>query len=94
MTLLLVCLLYRGWFPPIRQKVPICTDRSAVWHSSHPVQDICKVFEEVDAVEAAGTGKGVEDAPAFSAGMTAEEERVVPGEGDIAVCSLDEIVVP
>ena len=68
--------------------------RRPVGHRSHSVQHIGEVLEEVDAVQSAGTGHGVEDCAAPGSGVAAEELGVLPGEGDVAVDTLDEVVVP
>ena len=45
-------------------------------------------------MQAAGAGQGVEDASALCSGMAAEEQGVLPGEGDVAVDPFDLVVVP
>lgn len=52
------------------------------------------ILEEVDPMQSAGTGQGVEDGTALRPGMAAEEQGVLPGEGDIAVDALNEVIVP
>ena len=66
----------------------------AVRHRSHPVEHVGEILEEVDFVQAAGAGQGVEDGSAFCSGMAAEEQGVLPGEGHIPVNAFYEIVVP
>ena len=58
------------------------------------VKDVREVLEEVDPMQSAGTGQGVEDGTALRPGMAAEEQGVLPGEGDIAVDALNEVIVP
>ena len=45
-------------------------------------------------MQPAGAGQGVEGGTAPCAGMAAEEQGVLPREGDVSVDSLDDVVVP
>ena len=86
-TLLFLC-------PPVRKEIPVGFDWSPVRHFSHPVEQVGEIFEEVDAMQPAGTCQRIEDASALGTGVASEEQRVLAREGDIAVYPLYLIVVP
>ena len=47
-TLLFLC-------PLVRKEIPVGFDWSPVGHFSHPVEQVGKIFKEVDAMQPAGT---------------------------------------
>lgn len=44
--------------------------------SDHPVEYVREIFEEVDAMQPAGTCQRIEDASALGTGVASEEQRV------------------
>ena len=66
--------------PAVREEVAEGFGLGAVGHVSHAVEQVGEVLEEVDLVESAGAGQGVEDAPSLGSGVASEEQRVFPGE--------------
>ena len=80
--------------PFIRKEISVGFDRGLVRHFGHPVEQVGEIFEEVDAVQPAGTRQRIEDASALGAGMASEEQGVLAREGDVAVYPLNLIVVP
>ncbi len=55
--------------PFIRKEISVCFDRGPVRHFRHPVEQVGEIFEEVDAVQPAGTRQRIEDASALGAGI-------------------------
>ena len=80
--------------PFVWEEIPEGFRRCSVGQLGAAVKDVREVLEEVDPMQSAGTGQGVEDGTALRPGMAAEEQGVLPGEGDIAVDALNEVIVP
>ena len=55
-------------FPSVREQLPEGLRRCSVWHFGAAVEHVGEVFEEVDPVQPAGAGQGVEDASALGTG--------------------------
>ena len=64
--------------PSVREEIAEGFGRCTVWHFRAAVEHVGEVFEEVDFVQSAGAGQGVEDGTALRSGVAAEEQGVLP----------------
>ena len=61
--------------------------------AAEAVDDSGDVGFRIEAVELGGLGDGVDDRRAFAAGVGAEEQKVLPRQGDPSQLPLGQVVV-